>query len=126
MAKGMVSTYGEREGFYKFLSLQAFQKPLDELGLIQKLKEQSQPLCFLVDEFQYIFDSNALHDVAKDFFRTLSSFKNISYIAVGTYCIVDLLTSDGSTFVLPFNKAKFLPMPLFEYHEMGEIFELYK
>ena len=64
--------------------------------------------------------------MAKDFFRTLSSFRNISYIAVGTYCIVDLLTSDGSTFVSPFNKAKFLPMPLFEYHEMGEIFELYK
>ena len=129
MVKGWVSTYGEKDGFYKFISFRTFHVALDEGGLIQRLDQQRQRrqrLCFLVDELEYIFDSDTLLSVAKNFFRSLSSYQNISYVAVGTYCIVDLMTPDGSKFVSPFNKASFRQMPFFLFKEMGEIFQLYQ
>ena len=127
MAKGAVSTHGEKDGFYKYISLQTFGAALHEEWVIRRLGEPSQPCCcLLIDELQYIFTSNTLLSVAKDFFRNLSFYQNISYGAFGTYCIVDLMTPDGSTFVSPFNKAGFRQLPLFQFKEMGEIFELYK
>ena len=124
MAKGMMSIYGEKDGFYKYISLQTFGAALDEEGLIKRLREPSERRCLLVDEFQFIFRSNTLLDVAKDFFRNLSSYPNISYVAAGTYGLIDLMTSDGSTFLSPFNKVGFRQMPFFQFNEMGEIFEL--
>ncbi|KAG0041858.1 hypothetical protein BGZ83_001229 [Gryganskiella cystojenkinii] len=79
----------------------------------------------LMDEFQSVFRSSILLNAAKKFFRNLSSKTAVSYVAVGTYKLKELLLDDGSA-ESPFNKATFDRMPPFDLREMGKLFDLYK
>ena len=122
---GLVNRYGERDGFFRYLSLRMFRDPLDELQLMIRLDQLNQHYCLLIDEFQYIFDSVSLLAVARDFFRTLGSNKWICYVGVGTYKLMDL-PDDRRPLISPFNKARFLQMPLFSTAEMTKLFQIYR
>ncbi|CAB5376116.1 unnamed protein product [Rhizophagus irregularis] len=96
---------------------------VDELYFDKYLNELKDRLYLLVDEFQYIFESKDLYDASSDFFRSLSS-KNVTYVCVGTFKVVDLL-SDDNPLGSPYNKATFIPMPFFTTEELGKLFRLY-
>ncbi|CAG8757508.1 30527_t:CDS:1, partial [Racocetra persica] len=81
-------------------------------------------LYLFIDEFQYIFTDSTLCNVSKQFFQRIASTK-LYYIAVGTFILVNLMTS-SQNLILPFSKAKFEKMLLFNTNEMGGLFELYK
>ncbi|CAB4488000.1 unnamed protein product [Rhizophagus irregularis] len=99
------------------------QETVDELYFDKYLNELKDRLYLLVDEFQYIFESKDLYDASSDFFRSLSS-KNVTYVCVGTFKVVDLL-SDDNPLGSPYNKATFIPMPFFTTEELGKLFRLY-
>ena len=86
----------------------------------------------LADELQYIFTSGGLLSVAKAFFKNITSRSNISYIAAGTFKLVDLMDNttynppmENESLESPFNRAKFCRIPFFNVQEMGKIFDLY-
>ncbi|KAF9300785.1 hypothetical protein BGZ74_007516 [Mortierella antarctica] len=95
--------------------------------LMAKLQERprSPRHYVLMDELQSVFRSSILLKAAKKFFRNLSSKTAVSYVAMGTYKITELLLDDG-TMEAPFNKAIFARMPPFDLREMGRLFDLYK
>jgi len=107
---GLINKHGERDGFFKYLSLRIFHEPLNESELGMRLDQLDQHHCLLIDEFQYIFDSVSLLEIARDFFKALGSIQLVSYVAVGTYKLMDL-PDDTNTLASPFNKARFLQMP---------------
>jgi hypothetical protein len=39
---GLISKYGEHDGFFKYLSLRIFREPLDELELISRLDRSAE------------------------------------------------------------------------------------
>ncbi|RUS21380.1 hypothetical protein BC937DRAFT_92869 [Endogone sp. FLAS-F59071] len=86
-----VKNYGLELGFYRYIALRVFDVILTE-----------KHVYILFDEFQFILSNDELLDMAKDFFKYISS-SNISYVAVGTSKLMDLLNSDYSE--LPFNQS---------------------
>ncbi|GBC01323.1 hypothetical protein RclHR1_04140008 [Rhizophagus clarus] len=121
--KGHIIQYGARGGFFRYLSRHLFRETVDELSFNEYLSGFKDRLYLLVDEFQYIFESQELYNASSDFFRSLSS-KNVTYVCVGTFKVVDLL-SDDNPLGSPYNKATFLPMPFFTTEELGKLFRLY-
>ncbi|KAG0008886.1 hypothetical protein BGZ82_004368, partial [Podila clonocystis] len=111
----------------RFWSFRVFRQRLSWDDLTAKLQELSpSPRHYvLVDEFQSVFSSSILLKAAKKFFRNLSSKTAVSYVAVGTFKLKELLLDDG-TMESPFNKAVFVGMPPFDLREMGKLFDLYK
>lgn len=115
----------KRKGFFEFMSHRIFVKELTEQETLKKISELEVPYYVLIDEFQYIFTYKELLNVAKDFFKNISSSK-VHYVAVGTFVLVDLLKSEAGELNSPFNKAKFIQMPLFSTQEMEKLFDLYQ
>ncbi|GJJ70719.1 hypothetical protein EMPS_03069 [Entomortierella parvispora] len=111
----------------RFWSLRVFRQKLSWEDLTAKLQElpPSPRHYVLVDEFQSVFRSSILLNAAKKFFRNLSSKTAVSYVAVGTFKLMELLLADGKM-ESPFNKAVFAGMPPFDLREMGRLFDLYK
>ncbi|KAF8923545.1 hypothetical protein BGZ58_002828 [Dissophora ornata] len=111
----------------RFWSFRVFRQKLSWEDLTAKLQElpPSPRHYVLVDEFQSVFRSSILLRAAKKFFRNLSSKTAVSYVAVGTFKLKELLLDDGTMEAL-FNKAEFTGMPPFDLKEMGRLFELYK
>ncbi|KAF9114258.1 hypothetical protein BGX27_011309 [Mortierella sp. AM989] len=93
-----------------------FKQDLDWIALEEKLQRLFvYPRYYiLIDEFQSIFDSPHLLQVAEDFFRAISIRPAVSYVGVGTYKLMDLLIDVGGP---PFNKATFIMIPLFNNNE---------
>ncbi|RGB23853.1 hypothetical protein C1646_773905 [Rhizophagus diaphanus] len=121
--KGHILQHGVRAGFFRYLSRHFFSETVDELYFDKYLDGLKDRLYLLVDEFQYIFESQDLYNVSSDFFRSLSS-KNVTYVCVGTFKVVDLL-NDDNPLGSPYNKATFIPMPFFTTEELGKLFRLY-
>ncbi|KAF9324567.1 hypothetical protein BG006_000406 [Podila minutissima] len=98
----------------QFWSFRVFRQNLSWEDLTAKLQElpRSPRHYVLMDEFQSVF-------------RNLSNKTAVSYVAMGTYKITELLLDDG-TMEAPFNKAIFVGMPPFDLREMGRLFDLYK
>jgi len=69
--------------FTNFMSFCIFQKYMDLTEFIWRLQNLDHKLYLLVDEFQWIFKSQKILELIKNFFRNLSS-KPVSYIAVDT------------------------------------------
>ncbi|KAF9987559.1 hypothetical protein BGZ65_003112 [Modicella reniformis] len=113
--------------FARFWSYRVFHQSLSWNHLTAKLQKlpPSPRLYVLVDEFQSIFRDPILLKVAKKFFRNLSSKTAVSYVAVGTFKLRQLLDCDD-LLEAPFNKAEFESMPPFDLREMGRLFDLYK
>lgn len=113
--------------FSQFWSFRVFRQNLSWEDLTAKLQERprSPRHYVLMDELQSVFRSSILLKAAKKFFRNLSSKTAVSYVAMGTYKITELLLDDG-TMEAPFNKAIFVRMPPFDHREMGRLFDLYK
>ncbi|GJJ78301.1 hypothetical protein EMPS_10660 [Entomortierella parvispora] len=111
----------------RFWSFRVFHQKLSWEDLTAKLQElPPRPRHYvLVDEFQSIFRSSILLNAAKFFFRNLSNKRAVSYVAVGTFKLKELLLDDGKM-EPPFNKAVFAGMPPFDLREMGILFDLYK
>lgn len=72
------------------LSSKTFNEELDQTRFIEPLSLLTYPICYLIDEFQYIFTSDPLLSVAREFSRSPSFFPIVTYVAVGTYHLVDL------------------------------------
>ncbi|KAF9367523.1 hypothetical protein CPB97_005659, partial [Podila verticillata] len=111
----------------RFWSFRVFHQKLSWEDLTAKLQglPPSPRHYVLVDEFQSVFSSSILLSAAKKFFRNLSSKTAVSYVAVGTFKLKELLLDNG-TMESPFNKAVFAGMPPFDLREMGRLFDLYK
>ncbi|KAF9368854.1 hypothetical protein CPB97_004197, partial [Podila verticillata] len=118
---------GILEEFSHFVSFRIFRQELSSNELAGKLQDLPPVprLYILVDEFQAVFRSTELLDVAKNFFRGLSNKMSVSYVCVGTFKLTELL-NDDETMESPFNKAAFVRMPPFEIKEMGRLFDMYK
>ncbi|KAL1914221.1 uncharacterized protein VTP21DRAFT_9644 [Calcarisporiella thermophila] len=123
---GYTRLYGPQRGFYYFISQRIFSEPLEEGELHSRLNSVKGNFYILMDEFQSIFQDNELLEVAKVFFRSLSQFRNIFYLAVGTFKIVDLRRPGTNELDSPFNKAHFRQIPFFTTEDMGKLFRLYK
>ncbi|RUP52100.1 hypothetical protein BC936DRAFT_141392 [Jimgerdemannia flammicorona] len=107
------------------MSFRIFGKNLPFDELTDKLDKLTRPLYILVDEFQGIFSSPEFHDAAKNFFKNLSFRREVSYVGVGSFKLLELLNSQNSL-DSSFNKATFRRMPFFTSAEMGKLFDLYK
>jgi len=116
------------EELSEFLSVRIFGEALSWNLLTAKLQDlPGTPRYYLlVDEFQSIFDSENLLEVAKNFFRNLASKPGVSYVGVGTFRLKELFDADETTMESPFNKAIFASMPPFSLEEMNRLFELYQ
>ncbi|CAG8839400.1 42657_t:CDS:2, partial [Gigaspora margarita] len=131
-AKGSIKKYGYADGFTRFISNLIFEKTLSEEELYSRIMKMEKQLILLADELQYIFSSGGLLSVVKTFFRNITSRSNISYVAAGTFKLIDLMDNttycppmENESFESPFNKAKFCRIPFFNVQEMSKIFDLY-
>lgn len=131
-AKGSIKKYGYADGFTRFISNLIFEKTLSEEELYSRIMKMEKRLILLADELQYIFSSGGLLSVVKTFFRNITSRSNISYVAAGTFKLIDLMDNttysppmENESFESPFNKAKFCRIPFFNVQEMSKIFDLY-
>ena len=130
--KGSINKYGYADGFTRFISNLIFGKTLLEEELYSQIMKMEKRFILLADELQYIFTSGGLLSVAKAFFKNITSRSNISYIAAGTFKLIDLMDNttynppmENESLESPFNRAKFCRIPFFNVQEMGKIFDLY-
>ena len=92
--------------------------------LYNAISDLKDHLFILFDEFQYIFTDDTLLEEIKGFFRHLAN-KNVSYVAVGTFKLLDL-RNDSEELNSPFNKAAFVQIPFFRVPQMVDLFKWYK
>ena len=109
------------------MSFRIFHETLPWSQLVIRLQDlpSNSRLYLLADEFQSVFHSPDLFEVARRFFRNLSSKKAVSFVCVGTFKLLELQDDDGNL-DSPFNKAAFLEMPFFTIEEMGKLFDQYQ
>ncbi|CAG8517091.1 1884_t:CDS:2 [Paraglomus occultum] len=131
-AKGSINKYGYADGFTRFISNIIFEKTLAEEELYSQIMKMEKRLILLADELQYIFTSGGLLSVVKTFFKNITSRSNISYVAAGTFKLIDLMDNttygppmENECLESPFNRAKFCRIPFFNVQEMDKIFNLY-
>ena len=90
-AKGSISKYGSKDGFTRFILNFIFGVTLTEEELYRRIMNMEERLILLTDELQYIFTYDDLLNAAVTFFKNISSRSNISYVAVGTSKLTDLM-----------------------------------
>lgn len=112
----------------RFWSMRVFGERLSWEPLTLKLQElPSEPHIYvLVDEFQWAFSSPTLLSATQILFKSIASKSSVSYVAVGTFKLKDLMLPGKQEMGSPFNKADFIPMSPFNTTEMATLFELYK
>lgn len=73
--KGYILQYKARAKFFHYLLRYLFKETVGKLYFNKYLNELKDHLYFLVDQFQYIFESKDFYNASSDFFRLVTLFQ---------------------------------------------------